>query len=221
MHRKVIHGSRQAFTLVELLVATTIIAIIMLGVQQGFSAALACWHRAETHMEAANRARDFVANLQRELRSAVMLPLSEGEASFAATPEKLAFFTTTGLGDRSVTPALAVTKVTYEIQKGQDAGEDRSQFTVVRKRQFFSGSFAVSEEAQAQVLSGVGGLKVLYLVGDASKGSDEWQSEWASNELPRAVRVTLELETPAAGQTEAEVLRWRTLVPICVRSNVD
>jgi len=221
MHWKVAQESRRAFTLVELLVATTVIAIIMLGVHRGFSAALACWHRAETHMEAADRARDFVANLERELRSAVVLPLPEEERSFAATPERLAFFTTAGLGDRSVTPALAVTKVTYEIQKGQDTGEDRRQFTVVRKRQFFSGSFAVSEEAQSEVLSGVGGLEVLYLVGDASMDSAEWQSEWASNEPPSAVRVTLELKTPATGQAEAQVLRWRTLVPVCVRSNVE
>ncbi len=207
-------------TLVELLVATTIIAVIMLGVYQSFAAALASWHRTEAELGTAGEGRGFVTRLARELASAVVLALPEDEVCFKGGPERLTFFTTAGLGDRSVRPALAVTKVTYEFP-GSQGGSRGGGLAVRRARQFFSGSYPVSEEAGITVLSGVRKVKIEYLVAGGPGGRVEWREGWESkSQLPIAVRIALELEKPEASQ-DGRTMLFRTVVPMGPRLAVE
>ena len=221
MHQRPASAAAEGFTLVELLVATAIISVIMLGVHQGFSAALVSWHRAESNLDAADEARRFMGGLSSELRCLVVLPLSEGEAAFEADPDRLTFLTTSGLGDRSVKPGLNVSRVTYEILRPAEPGAQGEQISVRRTRQFYSGSQPIAEQAAAVVLEGIRRLKFYYLAEESLVTGFQWQENWQSNpEPPRAVRVELQFKRgvpPGEGQASL----FRTLVQVHVRSPLE
>lgn len=195
-----------------------IISIIMLAVYRSFASGLGAWGKTEAELGALAEGRSFLSNLASELRSAVLLDLSEGAPSFQAGAGKLTFFTTSRLSDRSLNPGLAVTKVTYEIVKSEDQNSSVGELKVKRGRQFYSGSRPIGEAEGAVVLSGIKAVKFSYLSKEAVPGRMKWQGNWKSGkELPRAVRIRLVLEAPSLAPGKKQQIHFGTTVALQVR----
>ena len=215
--------SRRAFTLVELLVATVIISVIMLAVYRTFAAAMDSWNRTEGQLGALSEGRAFLTNLDAELRSAVLPKVAGEEVPFGAAGGALAFFTAAPLSDRSVTPALGLSRLTYRIVPDKGADPLEELLAVERSRQFFSGGRPVAEEAGAVVLSGLKDVEFRYLAAGSTPIEMTWRRDWAGEEgdAPRAVRVEFAFAGQAPGPGSAKPLRFATTIPVSVRPDEE
>lgn len=148
------HGEKRTagFTLLEVLVASAMASVLMLGLYHCFGTLVESGDRTESRLSALTAGRVFVDRMGVELRCAIKVQ-SGDEAPFVGDQNGLAFFTTASMVDPSVKAASALTHVAYKLDPGQGLAEGGG--TVERTRQFFAGSKPISAIAGDRVLSGV------------------------------------------------------------------
>lgn len=213
------------FTLVEVLVATVVVALLMTGVYQLFAAGAVSWQREQSQLGTAQEARNFLANLRDELDSLAApkpLPIDPlapdtptSLPAFAAAPDRMTFFTSSGLSDRAIAAGRSHTRVTYQLEQSEGT------IIVRRARQFFSGSGPISEQQSAVVLWGVRAIDLAYLApaDPPTRDQPEWLATWESDEaLPLAVRVRLTVDAFMGPARPTRRERMELLVPIMVRT---
>ncbi len=205
------HGEKRTagFTLLEVLVASAMASVLMLGLYHCFGTLVESGDRTESRLSALTAGRVFVDRMGVELRCAIKVQ-SGDEAPFVGDQNGLAFFTTASMVDPSVKAASALTHVAYKLDPGQGLAEGGG--TVERTRQFFAGSKPISAIAGDRVLSGVEEWHVEYL-GQGS-GSPQWMDSWdRKGAIPEAVRIELSVRAGRRPR-RSDVISLRSTFPV-------
>lgn len=159
---------KNGFTLIELMLATLILAIIIPAVYAAFRTGLSAWQRAEKEGEFYDEARLAFGGISRELRSAFITE----EMGFAGGQDSLSFV--------------------YALPPDRDAGYDLRgvQYSLengclMRREKLIPYSSSVTEFPE-EIWEGIRELELSYFDGKS------WNSSWQEKEeLPVAVEITV------------------------------
>jgi prepilin-type N-terminal cleavage/methylation domain-containing protein len=199
----------RAFTLLELLLAMTALALVTAICYGAFHLGIRAVERGEVAVVTTQRLRIASDTLIRQIKSTVSYPARNEEEDlypyFMGTATSLTFITAAGL-----TGGGGLRKVVYQVV------EDPTRL-MVNESPYFSPDLLGAEpveqpgEGAAVLLDGFRSLKFEYLISDS--GEDEWRSEWdghVEETLPTAVRVIVE------GMPGLETDTWGQEIPIMV-----
>jgi len=215
MNRRLSIG-RNAFTLIEILLAMVACAIILAAVYGVFSRAIHLRDNATAHIREARVRARAAAVLANDLRNArlsggTLAATLEGSQAgqSGGFPGYLKFTTTTAqdiVQDAQEIPANDIQRVEYYIAADPNAS-DRKSGRLVRTVE--RDLLATVEETPAEepLLPGVESMEVSFYDGSA------WQESWnyaESKTVPEAVRVRLQ---PAATESVAKPAPIEVLVP--------
>ena len=186
-------GPRAAFTLVELLVASTMTAILFTGLGAHLRGGLAVWERATTTAEQLQRRRVALDRLERELANSLGYDAREDaygdEIGTLPRPEfaadRLAWFTAAPAGSDGM-PSIRF--VTYACGQ-REAGEG-----LWRTSQTLGEAKAKQPAAPELLLPGCRALRVQYAHAPRDPAEPlAWRAEWKEppSMLPSLLDVTL------------------------------
>jgi general secretion pathway protein J len=189
------------FTLLELIISLTIIAIIAVMVQNGFKLSVSAWEKGESAVEEQQRYRYVLELMQRQMSSVLVLSSSWEESSvdeeiFKGDDASLEFSSRISLIPGTQT---GIVRVRYRVET-EDGGKALS-FTenhlIDRLRAI---SLDEPEEDWHTLLSDIYDFKFEYLAELPPEGALEdesfWESSWGESEqqkgLPLALRVRIQ-----------------------------
>ena len=216
-----IRNKNQGFTLIEVLLAVGIFAIVLFAINTVFFSALKLERATSQAVDARAPLNQAFAFLRRDLQGAVqpmtnstLLPrnfVAGGRSGGLGSDQSgsLEFYTTTGaMSDDS--PWSDLQKVRYELVASSDVGNAKGQdFVRVITRNVLATT--TEEEDEQLMMSDVESVEFL-----CYNGSD-WRSTWDSSAgdlgLPQAVKVRVQLATE---NQPSKILRepLELLVPI-------
>jgi prepilin-type N-terminal cleavage/methylation domain-containing protein len=205
---------RDGFTLVEVVLAMTILALMSAICYGAFHVAIRAVERGEVAVMTAQRLRAATDILIRQVKSAVPYPVQNEDDDvypfFVGQPQWMTFVTANGLLGGG-----GLARVRYYVQPDPLA-------LVLEEDPHFSpadlGAAPADEPgaAAAVLLDGFRGLQFQYLLDD---GADlEWRNDWDGYEedlLPSAVRIVIE------GLPGLELDVWGQEIPIMVTTYGD
>lgn len=191
----------RGFTLIEVLVALTLMGLIMVLAVGAFRIAVHTWQRGDGAVREYEKGRRLYEQLSQDLRSAFLSRESNAETNFVGSSSRVSFVCTTS-GLTSFT--MAWRRVSYFVE------EDKG--LVLQEEEPWLAEAGEGEGAPVLHLDPqVKGLSFSYLE-PPEEGSEEeegaWIESWSSQEkhrLPQAVKVTLRYgKEEGANEGEAE-----------------
>lgn len=168
------------FTLLELLVAVTVLALLSAVLGGGVRFGLAAWQAGERRADRIETPASVHALLRRQIEAAYPLIRRQGEPAvvFDGTRDRLRFITT--LPARLGVPGLA------DVTLFREGGALRLAWQPLGER--------VRAAASATLLEGVEDVAFAYYGGPARTAPPEWRDDWTeAGFLPALVRVSLRL----------------------------
>lgn len=181
------HRGQAGFTLLELVVAITLMGLVLVMLYSGLRVGLSGWDSGEARAEATNRLRLVEEFLRRQLaQSMEVYQINDRQ-------ERVVAFT--GRADRIefVAPMLAQLGQggLYRVWIETDDGR-----LWIRWRPYLPADPNAGEERETALLEGVSGIEWAYF--GAERDDDprtEWRSDWASpTRRPLLVRLNLTLQ---------------------------
>jgi type II secretion system protein J len=205
-----VRNENRGFTLLELLIAMTMMSIIAASLYTSMSIGFMAREKAETAVEK-GRAAEIAVELIKGMLTASMVPNGilagefEGEDEqdeYGYDADNLSFYTA---DYNPVEDELAsdIEKVELEMS----VREDTEERVIVRKTTTNLLSPRTIDPDEEVLCSGVRALNLRYY--DGSDWADEWDSSDNDNALPQAVEITIVLEGPeskADGNNDEEDL---------------
>lgn len=196
-------GSSGGFSLVELLVAMALLAVILVLVFDGLHTGTRVWERIDRRVDAAEQMRTtqrFIRQRLEEAVSANRTPLEAGGRAFSGEAQAMTFVAP--LPGRSGAGGL------YRFRLYAAPFEDATRL-LVEYRPYDPRGDAEPDQVDPQRVSlqdDVAGLEFSYFGDDGVTGQPGWQGQWQDrDELPGLVRVRI---WPQASPAEA----WPELV---------
>lgn len=194
--RRVRSGRERAFTLVEVVLALSIAAAVLVIVFGGLRVALAAWSKGEARALRLDHARGVLVLLERALDGAFpyrFVPdgLREPRILFEGRPDQVTFAT---LAPPFPAGAIAFTAVSLSSEA---AG-------LTLRQQILPNPLALDRVVPALVDPETAAVRFRYL----GEEPDAWQDEWdmsREDAIPRAVEITLVGRT-GAGRDAPQVL---------------
>jgi general secretion pathway protein J len=187
MRPKITVGHQSGFTLLETLVAITVLALLMLGLTQGVHSGFAFWS-AQSRRGAETAELDASARVLRSLLTGIPVRVAGGLAGGSA-PAALAF---EGSADRLAFVGDLPTG--FGDSRRADITLTRSGGSLVlawlpHRHEQTSG--ATPQPSEVQLIRGVDGLEFAYWGNAAGTGSAEWLAQWDGPALPQLIRIRL------------------------------
>ena len=210
--------SEKGFTLLEMLVAVTIVAMIAVGLWSVFRTSLRAWSRGTVYIDASQRQRTILDMVRKQLASAYPLtappdPNSPNPVSpissnpiFQGTETSLHFISLNSLRFHD-SPGL--TLVNYEVTQGPEGAA-----ILVEREERFLGQIPdyESETDLAGMTPLFGNLTQCYFEYLSEDEEEPWVREWDAQErgqLPEAVAINM-----AAADTDGNTRSYKIVVPI-------
>ncbi|MHB8833979.1 MAG: prepilin-type N-terminal cleavage/methylation domain-containing protein [Desulfobacteria bacterium] len=199
--------ARRGFTLLELLIALTILAMIAGSVAAGIRLSVASIGRGEAVTRDAARLRAAVGVLERALMSADPLPIPVGDntTAYFAGEEKSVRFLTAGAPSAVHGGGLRLISF-FERTGGEGGGIAVATSSPFRAE----GAERWEGKEKSRILvPGGGELAFSYSPGPTEEGAWEWLPAWDPKEtgrLPAAVRVEFSVPSPSGPRKTAFVV---------------
>ena len=178
-------GGRHGFTLVELIIALSIVGALLVVAFGGLRVAVSAWRRGDERIEVQQHTRSLTLTLARAVSASYPYAAArqEGETPvilFKGEERRLEFVTQASPFPSSI--PVAFTAIVIELTSGGEHPKLVIHQRVLPNRDPFKDSPAVLEDDSIKALA------LSYL------GADGWQSEWdpqGEGTLPRAIRIAL------------------------------
>jgi len=198
------HISKAGFTLLEIVIAVAILAVVFTGLYSAYSSTLDTTEAVESERDVEQAARLGLMRIADDLASLYYREVEGGDAEPSpyrfegADTEALdeggtvLEFTTTGSLDFSmVFPSLRINRVSYALEKKADS---ESHYRLVRRELPFADLGGAGQESVIEVMEGVEAFSVSYF-DEEGQVQPQWDSEAPASEtvLPRLVQVRLQL----------------------------
>jgi general secretion pathway protein J len=170
------------FTLLELIISITLVAIIVLIISGAANIGYRSFHSGEKKMNAVERLRSSLTIIDAQIQSGVPLTLEDGGVKqyyFMGEQDSLKFSTNYSIwgGQRG-----------YVIVNYRVDADDRG------KRTLFASEYKVGMENQKEtkLLEGFDEITFDYFKQDATEEEGEWVTQWADEEMmPTRIRINL------------------------------
>lgn len=174
---------RRGFTLLEVIIALGIVAVLLVITVGGLRVGLAAWQRGEARAASLDHARSLVFVLERTLAGTFPYrgTLAEGEQTriiFDGLPDRLTFVTATALFPTEI--PIAFTAVSFSVEAEG----------LALRQQPLPNQGALDRLPPVLVDAETTAVRFRYL----GREPEAWQEQWNTSEaraLPRAVEVTL------------------------------
>ena len=200
-------SARRGFTLLELIIALAILAMIAGSVAAGIRLAAGSIERGEAVTQDASRLRAAVGIFERAIISADPLPILVGDspAAYFAGEEKSVRFLTAGAPSAVQEGGLRLISF-FQRPIGEGGGIAVATASPFRTE----GAERWEGTAKARILvPGGGDLAFSYSPGPTKEGAWEWLPSWDPKEtgrLPAAVRVEFSIPSPTGSRKTAFVV---------------
>lgn len=178
---------RQGFTLIELMVALTILSLSMGAIYLSFSSGLSAWERGEETMATFQAMRRTLELLTREIRSSYTSPGNKeiklvglDRQSAGNDTDELTYFTLSGPRPNG---RIGLYRIKYYLAKETGA----THYSLYREELPSIGKFILGEKVTQPLLREVSGLNFRYYRGD------KWEDSWHSTALPGKIKITITL----------------------------
>ncbi len=195
-------ASQAGFTLIEILVAVTLIAVIAVGLWAVFRISVRSWSRGTEFMDANQRHRSLMDMVRKQLASAHGLFVQEdpqqpgsGSLIFSGTENSLLFLSLNSLQFQE-SPGL--TMVAYEIDR-----ESSGDMSLVERESRFLGSLPAEGASLGSkaipIFENLSSCLFEYYDPGDSENPPQWVQEWNAEEqgkLPAAVSLTMVSHDP-------------------------
>ncbi|MCP5195270.1 MAG: prepilin-type N-terminal cleavage/methylation domain-containing protein [Gammaproteobacteria bacterium] len=186
--RRYARNRRQTgFTLLELIVAITLMGLVLVVLYSGLRLGLNGWDHGERRAEATNRLRLAQEFLRRQLTQSLTV------YQFDEKRKKSVVFAGRSDGIELITPMLTQLGQGGLYRLRIELGDSRLW---IRWRPYLPDDPNAGEERESVLLEGVSGIEWAYFgfEQDNDQESPRWHSEWASTERrPLLVRLNLNL----------------------------
>jgi general secretion pathway protein J len=177
--------NRHGFTLVELIIALSIVGALLVVAFGGLRVAIGAWRRGDERVETQQHIRSLTFMLARAVSASYpyLAPLQEGETPamlFKGSGQQMEFVTQVSPFPASA--PVAFTAVVIELVSSGDRPKLVIRQRVLPNNNPFKDASTVLEDDSIKA------LELSYL------GTGGWQSDWdpqAEGALPRAIRIAL------------------------------
>jgi len=187
-------GLRGGFTLLELLISMTLLAVIMVIVLGAFRLGISAWEKGERAVEARQRHRIILDYLKQQLSSMHGQKRQTGEETFLSLRgdhKSMAFFSHLSILQREPTGVIFVN---YEVSPSREG-----ERLLLRELNTLSLHGTVSGRREPDgssevLLQGVRSVEFEYFRADRENGQPGWQETWDEKRdgvFPLAVKVIL------------------------------
>lgn len=198
-----VRRNQKGFTLLELLVSMTILAVIITVIVEAFWLGYRSWERGSEVMEREIRLRTALGLVSKQLRSAFPFAPDDDEAGFSGDSQSISFVTTMPMG---LERRSGLFRIEYFLDEESTGGFKTMK--VSQRPVYVPGSSGMDpRENGFTVLPGLDRASWEYL------SDGEWVQEWALEDgpLPRKVRLTLHYkkkDREEVHETVIPILAW-------------
>ncbi|HYV32749.1 MAG TPA: type II secretion system protein GspJ [Candidatus Binatia bacterium] len=216
----------QAFTLIEVLIATVAFAIVLAAINTVFYAAMRLRNKTAAAVDEALPAQQTIAILQRDLANMVAPGgVLSGQLQSTPVTKRLAgqtgpeFYSATGAIDQT-SPWAEVQRVSYLLLDSTNRAGGKDLVRAVTRN--LLPLTAVDQPAQQWLMGGVQSMSFLFY--DGAQWRDAWDSTTAdtttgqTNNLPRAIKVQLQLVAAPTTRALALPAPIELVVPVVVQA---
>lgn len=184
---------RKGFTLLELLITASLIALMGLAIYATFARGLAVWERGNKADIAEEELRFGLEKMAKELRSSFNFSGIE----FKGSEDEISFPTYVNTAHIAGTPSWEVGEVSYSY--------DSKKKSFFRKEASYIDLFQDELPEREEIIPQIKDLEISYYFFDAIGRTYKWKDSWADKEsFPLGVRVALTIES---GEDEKEFVK--------------
>jgi general secretion pathway protein J len=209
------------FTLIEVLLALMISAIVLVIIGSFFAGALKVQQHVNANLDDAMPISRALTLLEKDLKNAVAPggllagPLQSGSVSGGVDAnDGIQIYTTTGIM-RPNTPWSEIQRVTYGLQTPSDSSATGKDLVRTVTRNLLT--TATDEDDEQYLASGIESMSYSYF--DGANWLDTWGDTTQTN-LPLAVRVNVQMAV-ANNSSEAKPDPIQLLVPMMVQTHTN
>jgi general secretion pathway protein J len=200
-------SAKLGFTLIEVLVALTLLGFILLILFGAFRMGLSAWNRGESTKEEYQKVRVISQLISRQIKSAVPYKIKTQKAegdylAFEGKAHSLRFVSAFPMKARQ---AEGFVYAVYEFKEG---GKEEGRLVLYEQRVLNKDFFAddLREDLGISILEGISNVRFeFYREEDSEQNKpEEWVEEWSAKEekeLPKALRMII---TPRNGKASGE-----------------
>jgi len=198
--------NKKSFTLVELLIAVTIITVIILSVYSAFSTGILAYKKIDSAFDTYQEARIILNKLEADLKNSFVY--SKESSFFKGSAKALDFFNVSQVYDKEQ-EHTNLCRIKYQVEGN------------TLKRTAYSGLAALTEEESTLPQDFSNSIKNIdFEYAYMSEGEEKdilWQNTWPQKEgqveqLPLAVRIKLVLISTEAKQQK--MLEFTKIIPL-------
>jgi len=196
---------KKAFTLIELLIAVSIFAVVAVALYSTFYAGVSIWRRSSEGGDIHQQIKYALDDVTRELRNAVYITSDEESIYvFSARYDEISFVSSEGsYTEGDAMPLRELVKIKYEF--------DDKEGQLIRMRAGKPLGFDIEKAEKEVVLGGIEGFKLNYCHSSGEKFEPYlWEEEWEDGEsrIPRGVRLIM---TVRAGESREPIELTKTI----------